>query len=275
MRLPTGQYFGTTDRQIEFEGLRFSTTEYEPLQEQPWHTHERATFFSHLAGGHLDESERAEWSLPPLGVTYHSPSTLHRSRLGPGGARGVNLALSDGWLESREIAPRDLGQHRVSWSERVRSAVLLLVRTYTPAPLGSRELSDMALELAEGFVIPSFAKEPALPRWLTQTEDRLRADFRQPIGLSRLAREANVHPVHLARVFRERHGRSVTEQLQRLRVQAAVERVLEGDSIGNAALDAGFADQSHFSRTLKAHFGYSPNLVKRLRAAPPRCCERS
>jgi hypothetical protein len=64
MRLPTGQFFGTTDRQLEVEGLRFSATDYEPLQEKPWHTHEHPAFFATLTRGRPSEAYRLRQSSP-------------------------------------------------------------------------------------------------------------------------------------------------------------------------------------------------------------------
>src|SRR5215212_3571422 len=98
MRLPSGQYFGTTVRQVEFEGVRFSATDYEPFQQQPWHTHERTTLFAHVAGEQVDSGHYVEWAVPVLGVIYHPSWTRHQSRLGPAGARGVNVEISNEWL---------------------------------------------------------------------------------------------------------------------------------------------------------------------------------
>ncbi|MGV3616253.1 MAG: helix-turn-helix transcriptional regulator [Fimbriimonas sp.] len=273
MRLPAGQFFGTTDRDLEFDGVRLSVIGYEPSQEQPWHAHERVTFFAHLAGDQVDEGSRSEWTVPALGLIFHPAAAVHRSRLGPGGARGINLELSDTWLEAHGVRPRDLGEHRVAHSDGLRTAVLRLARSYTPAPFGRQELLDTAVEILEEFSQPGPA-QPSAP-WLKRVEERMRAEYRQPIGLAELAREADVHPMHLARVFRQRNGRSVTEHLQRLRLLDAVDNVLAGDSVGSAALDAGFADQFHFSRMLKAHFGYSPKWIKQFAPRTARCCVRS
>lgn len=267
MRLATGEFFGRTQRQVEFNGVRFSTTEYEAFQYQPWHTHERATFFAHLSGEQLDELEDAEWYMPVLGLTYHPSSTPHRSRIGPRGAKGINVELSDEWLEANGISLSDLGERRVCSSQPVKAAALRLIRAYAPSPLDGQELSDMAIELIESFLSADAVCRPSSPPWLVETERRMEERFRESIGLSWLASKAGVHPVHLARVFRQAHGRSVTEHLQRLRIESAVDQVLAGESIGMAALEAGFADQFHFSRTLKAHFGYSPKCVKQLASA--------
>src|SRR5688572_27326830 len=124
MRLASGEYFGTTTRNLDTDGLRFCATRYEPLQEQPWHTHEHPTLFVHLFGELADTSEVAEWHLCPLEITYHPVSTPHRSRVGPRGASGINLEISDSWLARTDLSMAALGGHRVVSSPRGRTAAL-------------------------------------------------------------------------------------------------------------------------------------------------------
>ncbi len=67
-----------------------------------------------------------------------------------------------------------------------------------------------------------------------------------------LARDAGVHPVHLARAFRKAEKLTPGEYLQRLRVRAACHRLRERDySLAAIAMECGFADQSHFARVFK------------------------
>ncbi len=270
VRLSPGQFFGIASHQMESEWVSISAREYEPLREQPWHLHERPTFFVHLSGEQLDETPAGEWPMPSLSLTYHPARLRHRSRLGPRGARGVNIEVSAEWLLGNGVHTDDLGHARVLGSFAARTAALRLVRIYGPSVVPQPELDDMLLDLIEAMVVLPPGSDAGAPSWLPKVEDRIAAEFRNPIGLAGLARSTGVHPVHLARVFRSRHGCSVTEHIQRLRIHAAIGQILQGDAIGVAALDAGFADQFHFTRILKAHFGYCPKIVKRLR-----CCDRS
>jgi AraC family transcriptional regulator len=82
-----------------------------------------------------------------------------------------------------------------------------------------------------------------------------------------LASAVGVHPVHLARSFREAHGASVGEYLRRLRVEFAQREVLRTDApLSEIALSAGFCDQSHFGRTFKRHTGVTPAQARAARA---------
>jgi AraC family transcriptional regulator len=107
------------------------------------------------------------------------------------------------------------------------------------------------------------AGSPPCPSWFRRAEDFIHAHFRTPITLRVCAREAGIHPVHLARVFRHRYGCSISEYLRGLRILAASRLVLQEDmSIAEAAHRSGFADHAHFTRSCSRRFGFSPRVLR-------------
>src|SRR5690349_18796469 len=101
------------------------------------------------------------------------------------------------------------------------------------------------------------------PRWVTEARDLLHDPGR--VGsLGELAEAVGVHPVTLARGFRKAYGCSVGAYLRRLRVARAAERLAETDNpLAGIALEAGFADQSHFSNLFRRETGVSPSAFRR------------
>jgi AraC family transcriptional regulator len=130
--------------------------------------------------------------------------------------------------------------------------------------------SDAAAPMAaEGYaleLLAATAREVAIdrrvgprPSWLGSAEEFLRARIGDPVGLSELAAAVGVNPAHLARVFRARHGVSVGEYGRRLRLDWAAAEVARDDRpIAAIAAEAGFADQSHFTRLFRRHVGTTP-----------------
>ena len=83
-----------------------------------------------------------------------------------------------------------------------------------------------------------------------------------------LAKEAGVHPVHVARVFRRQHGTTVAGYVRKLRVAWAQEELLRpGATTVEVALAAGFADQSHFARVFRRVVGLTPGQWRRRNSA--------
>ena len=83
-----------------------------------------------------------------------------------------------------------------------------------------------------------------------------------------LAAEAGIHPVYLARAFRQRYGSSPAEYARRLRVEAARELLARCDlSLAQVAVEAGFSDQSHLSHQFRRVVGMSPGRYREVAAS--------
>jgi AraC family transcriptional regulator len=84
------------------------------------------------------------------------------------------------------------------------------------------------------------------------------------VTLAELVHAAGVHRAQLARAFQARHGVSVGTYVRRERIYWAARTLRStGTPIAEIALQAGFADQSHFTRTFVKHMGVSPGLYRR------------
>jgi AraC family transcriptional regulator len=84
-------------------------------------------------------------------------------------------------------------------------------------------------------------------------------DAARPLSLAELAELAGVHPVHLAASFRRCYGTTVAAYLRQLRIELACRELARSDApLADVALAAGFADQSHFGRTMKRILGVTP-----------------
>jgi AraC family transcriptional regulator len=90
-------------------------------------------------------------------------------------------------------------------------------------------------------------------------EELLRDRLDGPPSLGELGETVGVHPAYLARAFRAHYGFSVGEYSRRLRLAWAAEELSRGEApLAEVAANAGFADQSHFTRVFKQHVGTTP-----------------
>jgi AraC family transcriptional regulator len=107
------------------------------------------------------------------------------------------------------------------------------------------------------------------PAWLSSAEELLRVRTGTRIGLGDLAAAVGVHPAHLARVFRSRHGVSVGEYARRLRLEWAAAELARGEMpLATISTQAGFADQSHFTRLFRQHVGTTPARYREATRVP-------
>jgi AraC family transcriptional regulator len=82
------------------------------------------------------------------------------------------------------------------------------------------------------------------------------------LTIDTLAREAGLSPAHFARAFKESVGRAPHQHLMTLRLERA-RRLLDSPdaSLSDVALRTGFADQAHFTRFFKRHYGMTPGML--------------
>ena len=130
------------------------------------------------------------------------------------------------------------------------------------------DLSPMAIEAGCLELLTSASRQAresrGTPIWLGRVVEFLHAEFRHAPALTEVARVAGVHPSHLVREFKRVYGETPAARLRRLRVESTVTQVTAtDDSLSEIAAAAGFADQSHFTRHFRRHFGLSPLAYRR------------
>lgn len=107
-------------------------------------------------------------------------------------------------------------------------------------------------------------RSAARPKWLSTLLDYLDDTFEQEWTLTNMAAEVGVHPVHLCRTFSEHFDCTLGEYIRRLRVLRGRQLLAIHDgTLAEIALQSGFADQSHFTRVFKKHFGLTPRDFRR------------
>jgi AraC-like DNA-binding protein len=113
--------------------------------------------------------------------------------------------------------------------------------------------------MIERCVQANVSRERSTPAWLERAVELLRESFRGPITLDEIAKELDVHPIHLSRVFRKKYGCTMGDYVNRLRIQFACAEMSRGwPALNELALSAGFADQSHMGRVFKGTVGETP-----------------
>jgi AraC family transcriptional regulator len=247
--------------------MPLTLTAYPSGRFYPWHAHELPTLFVQLAGQHHEETRGRSFDQPPLSVIFHPTTGPHTTAVGPDGLVGLNVGLTDAWLDRCHLRRRDLvAEYRLLDSRWARLLGLRLAASAGEAgDAAGAEAETAALELLAELV--SSAAPPArAPRWLGRAEEFLRAYFRTPVRLRDVAAEVGVHPAYCARAFRRATGCTVSAYVRALRLLDAGRLVLdEGRCLADVALRAGFADQAHFTRACSRTLGFTPGRLRRLR----------
>lgn len=102
------------------------------------------------------------------------------------------------------------------------------------------------------------------PEAVARIKDYLIAHMGEPTDFKTLAGQAGLSAWHLIRVFRKATGLTPHAWLVDRRVHHARELLRAGESPSHIAVQCGFADQAHLTRSFKARLGVTPGQYRAL-----------
>ncbi len=255
-------FFGRTLRERREADLLLVDSRHPAGSHLPRHAHERAYFCLNHGGFYGEVYGRRRRVCRPGMVVFHPPGEPH-SETHHTAVASLNVELGASWLRRLADAGRPLdAPAELEDSETTRAAERLLVELGHGDPD-----SDLAVESLTWEILSALVGERTItrgiPRWLRSAREMLDGHFGEPVSLRGLARQAGVHPVHFAAAFRRFHGCSVGEYLRRRRLQYTRARLADPEvPLAQVAAEAGFADQSHLTRTFKRFIGMTPSRYR-------------
>ena len=247
---------------VEVGGWCVTDVVFPPWLKLPSHYHARACFAVILEGSVDKTFSSAAYPSPPSTLVTMPPGERHVDQFEKCGAHllviepvGADVDRLEPWagVFDRLHHYRDAGLTGTAW----RAAHEIM----QPDTVSSLVIEGLALEMLglaarRTHAIPA---ERRPPPWLASAEEYLRATFDQSIALADAAAAVGVHPVHLARVFRQFYNVTPGEYVRQVRLDwAAAQLATSADQLAYIARRAGFSDQSHFTRAFKRYAGLTP-----------------
>jgi AraC family transcriptional regulator len=265
-KLPPGSFYGERRKSHQIADLILTESVYSPHFSIPSHSHESAFFLLVLQGTCTETSETRARTCDSSVLVFHPAGERHRAVWDQAGGRCFNLEFVPHWIDRfseqkvRLDQPADFDGGLSAWL-----ALRLYQELHQMDDVSSLVMEGLALELVAATTRQrEKVTKHQPPRWLEQARELLHAHFADTLSLSAVAASVGVHPAHLARVFRQQYRCSVGDYLRRLRIEFACRQLAASDkSLSEIALAAGFADQSHFSKTFKSLKGVPPSEYQR------------
>lgn len=234
-----------------------SLAHYAAHTDQQPHRHDFAQVSFLLSGSMLERLEGCDFEMHQAAVGKKPAGSLHNDAWGKEGALIFSLKVSSVRLAaaSRDSAPAwiPLGETR---------AVVQLVESFLLARnTASRgEAAGDLLAMLDDFEHDRCAVPPP---WLISARARIN-DAPEIVAVEEVAREAGVHRSYLSRAFRQYFKVPPSVYRRQVLVARAVEAISHSDhGLSRVALDAGFCDQAHMNRNVKAQIGVSPGRLRR------------
>lgn len=228
-------------------GFRVSALAFPPERQLPWHAHPLACVAVVVEGAVGKQFRTFGADARPGAVITMPAAEPHEDRFGREGATIVAVEAENG-VAGVSCAP---DPEATLVARRIRRE-LAWPDAFTPLAVEGLALELTAIAGRRGAPSPT-------DRWVERARAILRERFREPLTPADLADAVGVHRAHLARAFRARYGESLGEYVRRLRLEwAAAELAGTETPLAVLAVEAGFCDQSHFTRAFRRLYGVTP-----------------
>jgi len=250
---------------LDTGGFALTEARYDAGQTLPSHAHRRPVLTFILDGSVREQRGSHFETCPSLSLVAIPAGEPHAESFPSSGSRCLIIEVSDERAEFIRSFSDILDQPFCRHDLPVAGLALQTYREF-------RGRDDVAPLAIEGLLLQLSALTsrhaprpvaPGAPPWLRRVKDKIHSGFSGTLRMGDLAAEAGVHPVYLARVFRQRYGCSPAEYARRLRVEAASELLARSDvPLSQVALKAGFSDQSHLAHQFRRIMGVSPGRYR-------------
>lgn len=234
------------------------------------HIHSGHVLWLNSEGGEQYSIKGNSSILQPGSVSVIEPGVVHSNRPSTGAKRHLRslyleedffnhlTQLFSGAATPNYILPTKLFTDKKNWNNALF--------------LHEAIITDQEKMLLEESVLNLFTHLQETPSSSEQfglnSEDRrvehitqyMKAHLANEVSLDTLATLVQCTPFHLIRLFKKNLGMSPHSYFVQLRLERARDLLDNGLAIADAALLAGFSDQSHLTRKFKKRYGITPGM---------------
>jgi AraC family transcriptional regulator len=224
---------------------------YDGAAAQPLHAHER-TQISFLLLGSMREVQGARDYDPAAGSVGFKPAgCLHADQFGRDGA----LILA---IETDEPGAPTRSGWAVHADDKGRAALTRLAVDTSGSALAAEVMHDLLATVGE----PALDSPRRAPQALEIAREQLH-DEPEDCRIEAIADRAGFERTHFAHLFRRHFGLPPSLYRARQMTAKATRSLLDdATSVADAAFAGGFADHSHYTKTLRRFTGLSPRQLR-------------
>lgn len=260
-KLQKGEFFGNHYQKSDFEDCLITDTEY-THKKVDWHCHENPYFTYLLQGGLFEANKKESYCLDAGSLVFHNWQDAHYNIKPDEYTRGFHVELNEGWFKRYE-----LNSNRIEGSVQLKNPVIkgvfnkIFLESKISDGFSQTSIDSLLVEVFNTIEKPNTSKSNQKPQWLAKLKEIL-MEGNVNLSLTELSLTLNIHPVHLSRTFSEYFGVSLGQYTRQLKLNKAILLISSNQfSMTEICYQCGFYDQSHFTKTFKSFYGYTPLKV--------------
>jgi AraC family transcriptional regulator len=245
---------------VTLKDFRVTDVRFPPGARLEPHVHARATF-AVMVEGSFDLMFPSRTYPCTSGIVLTEPAEdRHANLIGRAGARlfviQPDLDRAELFRPCRNVLDRVGYFRHAGLASLARRGIWEMETPDALSPLALEALALEMLAMAARFGERTVGKPPA---WLDRAHELVHERYRENLRIADVSQGVGVHPIRVARAFKAYYGLPLVTYIRRLRLEWAMDRLVSSaDSLACIALEAGFSDQSHFTRAFKRHTGRTP-----------------
>ena len=250
MKLSSEKYFGKTAINKRLNNFHLSlTTYYDPIP-IPLHCHENPYLSVNLGCVYKEVNTTSERTIQSGEIILRPTHYEHKNIFSKGNGICFNLEIIN--LSNSEIAhlfqdvaikPTGLEWYKL---------VVAFINNYPPDELECL-IQETLLNDAEA--VYSIRK----PIWFKKIIAQIQEEYDTTLSLDYISKTVNLHPIYMARKFKQLSGLTIGEYIRKVRTEKAFNLLSSSqNSLTDVGLQAGFYDLPHFSKTFQTTFGQNP-----------------
>ncbi len=261
-------YRSEWSRRLHVTGARVSEVEFRPNHFCPAHWHRRPSLGIVLKGQIRKQFSDVTVEIPANDAFTMPAGILHTDHFGPG-SRAVVIEIEPEHplsIQRLEVCGTIFERWRRVEDEQLRwMGHRLAGELSDPDHAATLAIDGLIGEILSVVTRSATEKHTIdIPDWLMEAREIAGNVVNRRVSVAEIADEVGVHPAYLARRFRAEFGVTPGAFARNARLDWAAGRLIESEiSISELAIQAGFADQSHFTRAFRRYIDKTPGTVPR------------
>ena len=255
---------GNVLSKTDMSGYRFTEAQYTSGTKLSPHSHDYVYLRYVLSGNFTEYYGRNEAVCDSGTVMFRANDEKHHNTF-QDASKCLTVRFDSRRLE--EIFP----EHKYPTTTSLKSGSLSLLFTRLYREIREQDefseltIKGLMLEIAaEMFRKLDRRNTSSPPLWLLNVKELIDGSGSERVAIKDLAIAANRHPTHLVNAFRDHFSMTIGDYVRIRRIEKSITKLCGSNMpISEIALEAGFYDQSHFSRVFKKTMGVTPSAYRR------------
>jgi len=224
------------------------------------HTHDTAHLFFLLSGSMTEDDGNHGVSFGRDMLRASTAGVRHRIDFSQEPTECVAIHFADGQMASH-VADLADGGNTFRENDNTNACGRCLINN--ASNIETMLLAD--LDLCEMMAGMTSGMDDRTPEWLAAAKTMILCPDGPPPAIGQIAREVGVSREHFTRTYLKAYGVSPVRARRVSALTRAMNLMAQSDiALVDAAGEAGFCDQAHFSNAMKSETGHAPGAIRKL-----------